>query len=241
MSSKERFPLESTEMSDPCITRVLVLGGTGHGKSSFINAMIGEDKCTVGVTWAADKSITTDVEEFSITRGDGTITFFDTPALKTLSDNNKFRQLYKNGFNAVVIVYSIKPFTQTRPSLLQQVENVLALKDYTGSNLLVALTFADFLEDATVEEFLNTNKELKDFQQKYGVNLVAICNTFEKYSQEGIGQRNTFFNSLDAILRQNDQPISKKPCVVGIKCKIGIIVTSIIVIGIGIFLYFHVF
>ncbi|XP_078316394.1 uncharacterized protein LOC111130154 isoform X2 [Crassostrea virginica] len=52
MSSKERFPLESTEMSDPCITRVLVLGGTGHGKSSFINAMIG-GKCSgsEGLHW----------------------------------------------------------------------------------------------------------------------------------------------------------------------------------------------
>lgn len=219
--------------------KVLVVGGTGHGKSSFINTVMGEDKCAVGVTWAVDKTITSEVQEVDFTGQGGRIIFIDTPSLKTLQSNMKFQNLYRNGFHAIVIVYSIKAFTQTRPSVLELVNNLFGdvLKDYA----LVVLTFEDYLEDATIQEFLNTNKELKDFLQKTGVEVVTICNTSEKNSPKATEQRDSFFSHLDVILKRNVAPLSKKTSKVPLPrvlCIAGIVLTLVIAVGVVIYFCF---
>lgn len=232
----ERFARKTVLKGVPCIQKVLVLGGTGHGKSSLINTMRGECECVVGDTWEADRSITREIEEFSLKRNDKIISFIDTPALKTLGNNKKFTELYKNGFDAVVIVYSIKSIP-SRPSLLKQVVETLALKECMGSHLLVALTFEDYLEDATVDEFLYTHKELHAFLQNFGVQFVVISNKEERNSQKGIQQRNAILSSLDDIFRRNDQPLSRNSIVCNVKCIVRIILTSLLITGIGVLFY----
>lgn len=232
----ERFARKTVVKGVPCVKKVLVLGGTGHGKSSLINTMRGEYECVVGDTWAADKSVTKEIEEFSFNRNDKIISFIDTPALKMLGDNRKFKELYKNGIDAVVIVYSIKSIP-SRPAFLKQVVKTLALERYMGSHLLVALTFEDYLEDASVDEFLCTHKELHAFLQNYGVQFVVICNKEERNSQKGIQQRNAILSSLDDILRRNDRPLSRNSVVSNVKCIIRIILTSLLITGIGVLFY----
>lgn len=235
----EQVAQKTAPNSVPHVRKVLVLGGTGHGKSSLINTMRGISECKVGDTWAADTSITREIEEFSLNRNDRIISFIDTPALKMLGDNRKFAELYKSGFDAVVIVYSIKALTQSCPTLLKQVEKTLVLKENMGSRLLVAFTFADYLEDATIDEYLGTHKELRDFLQKYGMNFVVICNKEEINSHKGIQQKNTILNKLDGILRRNDKPLTRNPVVFDVKCIVGIIAISFIITGIGVLLYFY--
>ena len=236
----ERLTRNVTNKGVPYTRKVLVLGGTGHGKSSLINTIRDVCECEVGDTWATDKSITKEIEEFNFNQNDNTITFFDTPELKTLKDNKKFTDLYETGFDAVVVVYSIKAFTQSHPSLLKQVEKTLTLKEKMGSHLLVVLTFADYLEDATIKEFLCTHKELSVFLQRYGVEFVVICNKKDKNSQQEIQQRNVILSRLDRMFRSNERPLSKKRRVIGAKCMAGIILTSLVIIGIGVLVYvFH--
>lgn len=249
--ASERHPMSDILMEERSVTlttvktreaaspsKVLVVGGTGHGKSSFINTVMGEDKCAVGVTWAVDKTITSEVQEVDFTGQDGRIIFIDTPSLKTLQSNTKFQNLYRNGFQAIVIVYSIKAFTQTRPSVLELVNALFGdgLKDYA----LVVLTFEDYLEDATLQEFLNTNKELKDFLQKTGVEVVTMCNTSEKSSPKATEQKDSFFSHLDVILKRNVAPLSKKTSKVSLArvlCIAGIVLTLVVVVGIVIHLF----
>lgn len=233
----ERFSRKTPPKGVPCVKKVLVLGGTGHGKSSLINTMRGEYESVVGDTWEADKSITKEIEEFSFNRNNKIISFIDTPALKMLENNRKFTELYKSGFDAVVVVYSIKSFSPSRQYLLKQVEKTLALKKNMGSYFLVAFTFADYLEDANLGEFLCTHKELHDFMQKYEMRYVEICNKEEMSSKKGIEQRNAILNSLEEIFGQNDQPLSRNPVVSYVKCIIGIIVTSLLMTGIGVLFY----
>lgn len=246
----ERHPMSNYLMEERSLTlstvrtrdaasppRVLVVGGTGHGKSSFINTVLGEDKCAAGVTWAVDKTITSEVQEVEFTGQDGRITFIDTPSLKTLQSNTKFQNLYRKGFNAIVIVYSIKAFTQTHPSVLELVNSLFGdgLNDYA----LVVLTFEDYLEDATLQEFLNTNKELKDFLQKTGVEVVTMCNTAEKNSLKVTEQRDAFFNHLDGLLKRKVVPLSKKKSMVPLRrvlCIAGIVLTTVVVVGILVYI-----
>lgn len=235
-SLMEESSIELTTMKTreaACPPKVVVVGGTGHGKSSVINTVMGEDKCAVGVTWAVDKTITSEVQEVDFTGQDGRIIFIDTPSLKTLQSNARFQNLYKNGFQAIVIVYSIKAFTQSRPSVLELVNNLFGdgLKDYA----LVVLTFEDYLEDATLQEFLNTNKELKDFLQKTGVEAVTMCNTAEKNSPKATEQRNSFFSHLDVIRKRNVSPLSKKTPKISVRrvlCIAGVVLTVVIVVSI---------
>ncbi|XP_048732622.1 GTPase IMAP family member 9-like isoform X1 [Ostrea edulis] len=200
--------------------RVLVVGGIGHGKSAFINTVLGEYKCKTGVTWGVDKSITKEIQEIDCKRNDHTITFIDTPSLKTLASNPKFKDLYKSGFHAIVIVYSIKPFTQHYPTILQRVKS--KFPEDLSKYAVIVLTFQDYLEDATVKDFLNENRELKDFVERSGVTCVAICNNSDDERQT-VEQRDHFFNHLDVVLRKNVEPLRKK-ATCSYSCIIGVIV-----------------
>lgn len=70
--------------------------------------------------------------------------------------------------------------------------------------------FEDYLEDVILQEFLNINKELKDFLQKIGVEVVIMCNIVEKNSLKVIEQRDFFFSYLDVILKRNVLLLLKK-------------------------------
>jgi ribosome biogenesis GTPase A len=188
-------------------SRVLVVGGIGHGKSSFINTVLGEDKCTSGDTWAVDKTITKDLEEVELKRKGDIITFIDTPSLKTLKSSSKFLDLYKTGFHAIVIVYSIKSFTHPTPSVLQEVRKLFG--DDLFRYALIILTFEDYLGDSTVDEFLNANTELKDFVKRTSDKPVAVCNTVEKNSTEANEQRARCLVYLESVLRKNEEPLKE--------------------------------
>lgn len=189
------------------VSRVLVVGGIGHGKSSFINTVLGEDKCAFGDTWAVDKTITKDIEEVDFQRKNDIITFIDTPSLKTLKSNSKFLDLYKTGFHAIVIVYSIKSYIHPSSSVLKEVRKLFG--DEVFRHVLIILTCEDYLGDSTVDEFLNANTELKHFVDRTRDKPVAICNTVEKNSTEANEQRARCLVYLESVLRKNEEPLKE--------------------------------
>lgn len=187
---------------------ILVIGGIGHGKSSFINSVSEKNECKAGHTWAVNQTITEDVQEVDIKQSDDVLTFIDTPSLWTLKDNLKFQELFKTGFHAIVIVCSIKSSRSLSPVLHKA-------KQLIGDNIygytLIVLSFEDYLGEATVEEFLTANTDLKDFSEKTKFECIPFNNSLKCDSDEAIKQRIRFFVYLDAIRRHNKyQPIKRK-------------------------------
>lgn len=193
-------------MSDKSV--ILVVGGIGHGKSSFINSVSKKNECKVGHTWAVNQTITEEIQEVDIKQNDHVLTFIDTPSLCTLKDNSKFQELFVTGFHAIVIVCSIKSSRFLSPVLHEA-------KQLIGDNIygytLIVLSFEDHLGEATVEEFLTANTDLKDFLKKTQLKCITFNNSLKCDSEEAIKQRNCFFIYLDAIRRHNKyQAIKRK-------------------------------
>lgn len=203
--------MELQDMDTPkevAVSLVLVVGGIGHGKSSFINSVFGEEKCKVGSTWGVGKTITKDIQEIDYKRKDDIITFVDTPSLDALNSSSKFQNLYKTGFNALVIVCSIKSYPSQSSSLFDNIKSLFGEDLYRYS--LVVLSFEDYLSESTVDEFLNANSTLKAFLKKTEDKYVAFDNTLDKESKEANEQRARFFVYLDSVLRNNEDQTLKQ-------------------------------
>lgn len=186
---------------------ILVVGEIGHGKSSFINSVSEKNECKVGHTWCVDQTITEEVQEVHIKQNENVLIFVDTPSLSTLENNSKFQELYKIGFHAIVLVYSINSF-RSPSSILNKVKHLIG-DDIYGYTLIV-LSFEDYLGKATVEEFLTANTDLKNFLEKTQFKCIPFNNVLECDTKKATEQRNCFFVHLDAILRRNEYQVIKR-------------------------------
>lgn len=190
--------------------RVLVVGGIGHGKSSFINSIVEKYACEVGGTWGVDKTITKDIQEIDLERKEDIITFFDTPSLKVLSSNKKFQDLQKTGFHAIVIVISIKSYALQSPVLHEA-------KKLFGNILhryaLLVFTFADYLEGSNVDEYLKAYPELQEFSKDTEKRCILFDSSLENDSEGANNQRRTFFDYIETVFGQNEDELkTRKRC-----------------------------
>lgn len=186
---------------------ILVVGGIGHGKSSFINSLSGRNACKVGHTWGVDETITEDVHEIEVQQKENVIVFIDTPSFRTLSNNPKFKELFKTGFHAIVIVYSIKS-TQSLSPVIQELKHLLGDNFYEHS--LIVLTFEDYLGESNVEDFLATNSDLKKLSKKTPFKCIPFNNLLENDSKKAQEQKTFFIVHLDAIRRHNKYLVIKR-------------------------------
>lgn len=199
MDDGESFPqIEKTPYT------ILVVGGVGYGKSSFINSVLGEEKCKVGDTWEVGKTITEEVQEFTHKRKNNDYKFVDTPSIEALNASSEFYKLYMTRFDAIVIVCSIKSYQNRSSSMFKEVKKLFGEKLYPFS--LVVFTFGDYLEESTVKEFIDNNSKLKGFIEKIENRYVVFDNTVNEKSSEAYKQRERLFYCLESVMRRNRNP-----------------------------------
>lgn len=190
--------------------RVLVVGGIGHGKSSFINSIVEKYACKAGVTWGVDKTVTKCITKIDLEQNDDVITFFDTPSLKALKSNREFQDLYKTGFHAIVIVISMKSYKRQSP-VLHKAEKLFG--DELYRHALIVFTFADYLGESSVDEFLRANPELKEFLKKTEDRYISFDGSLQNDSKSASDQRNRFLTRIENVFRRNDDElITRKGC-----------------------------
>lgn len=189
--------------------RVLVVGEIGHGKSSLINSIVERNECKVGRTWGVDETVTKCIQEIEWGQKD-VITFFDTPSLKALNSNQEFQDLYKTGFHAIVIVISMKSYKRQSP-VLNEVKKLFG--DDLYRHALIVFTFADYLGESSVDEFLKANPELKEFLKKAKDNYIFFDSSLKTDSKSPSEQRNRFLTYVRNVFRRNnDDLITRKGC-----------------------------
>lgn len=197
-------PLKDQEVQ---CTQVLVVGGIGHGKSSIINSVLKTNECEVGQTWGVDETITKEVQAVNIQQNGEMMTFIDTPSLWTLHSNLVFQELFKIGFHAIVVVWSINS-SEPRSPVLQEIKNLFG--DDVYRHTLIVLTFEDCLEEYSVQEFLSAYPDLQEFTEKTGNNCIPFNNKLEYASREASKQRKNILLKLNAICRKNEYQVIKR-------------------------------
>lgn len=197
-------PLKDQEVQ---CTQILVVGGIGHGKSSIINSVLKKNECEVGQTWGVNESITKEVQAVNIQQNGEMMTFIDTPSLWTLHDNMIFQELFKIGFHAIVVVWSINS-SEPRSPVLQKIKNLFG--DEVYRHTLIVLTFGDCLEEYSVQEFISAYPDLQEFAEKTGYNCISFNNKLEYASHEASKQRKNILLKLNAICRQNKYQVIKR-------------------------------
>lgn len=197
-------PLKDQEVQ---CTQVLVVGGIGHGKSSIINSVLKTNECEVGQTWGVDETITKEVQAVNIQQNGEMMTFIDTPSLWTLHSNLVFQELFKIGFHAIVVVWSINS-SEPRSPVLQEIKNLFG--DDVYRHTLIVLTFEDCLEEYSVQEFLSAYPDLQEFTEKTANNCIPFNNKLEYASREASKQRKNILLKLNAICRKNEYQVIKR-------------------------------
>lgn len=201
----------STHAEKECFT-ILVVGGIGYGKSSFINSIVGEDKCKVGNTWIVGKTITEGIQEIKLNWENKDYKFVDTTSIPSLNSNPAFEKLYETGFHAIVIVCSIKSYATGSSRMFEELKNLLGVDMPRYS--LVVLTFKDYLDESSVDEYVRANVKLMKFLEmleEKDKRCLAFDNIIDKESREAEEQKKRFFACLDFVLKQNqNQTLTKE-------------------------------
>ncbi|XP_015224603.1 PREDICTED: GTPase IMAP family member 7-like [Cyprinodon variegatus] len=199
--------------------RIVILGKTGSGKSSFANTLFGENVCNPNHSAVSG---TQHCQAETGTVNGKSIKLIDTPGFfdTVRSDKEMKDEILKcfiesaPGPHVFIIVLRVGKYTQ------QEKEIINKMTEYFSEEALkfttVLFTHGDQLpEGTTIEEFVSKSKDLDELVKKCGGRCNVIDNKYWKIPQDGYRsnevQVKELLNTVDRIIEGNSgQPYTKE-------------------------------
>ena len=133
---------------------ILCCGSTGVGKSTLLNGLLGVDVLEVGMDLARS---TTEVQNYTITRGGVTITVWDTPSLEGSNNDRKYLEEIKGKCaDHDIFLYCIDSSEPRALDLVNRKSSLIKFTKLFGvelwNNAIIVLTQANSIEVCLQEE-----------------------------------------------------------------------------------------
>lgn len=206
--------METVKKSKSSELHILVLGRTGSGKSTLINAMLGDHLAKQ--SYAATPTAHNIAEMHHCSVDDTEVTVYDTPGffdprISTMEILKQLKRDYPKGFDLIMLCHRI--IDRVDETTIQSLENlckhfIATHKQKNGQPFMVALTFANlFLDFNELAELKYEEAKTEIFKRKQD-DFKALFNKISK-SCCGIELFNDIPFVVTGTLKQRQLPCTK--------------------------------
>uniref|UniRef100_A0A8C4TAZ9 GTPase IMAP family member 8 n=1 Tax=Erpetoichthys calabaricus TaxID=27687 RepID=A0A8C4TAZ9_ERPCA len=206
--------LHTTYSSQDSTIRIVLIGNTGTGKSASGNTILGKKEFLSEVS----PRPVTQVCQSAVGNVAGKhVVVVDTPDLldTDLSVNEvkkRCGELFSCEVHVCLLVIQLGRFTEEERNAIERIQDIFGVQAL--KKILVLFSFGERLKDKTVEEFLQTNKDLQRLIKQCGERY-HVFNNLDNHDK----QVKELFVKLDKMLTLNEMGTGKQNTALQVSCQ----------------------